>query len=136
MSISYPLGQVGNFFVYLFVIFAAYDYRAPIVGFAQALLPVMTRLSCFGSPTSTVNAVAFLSAGLPLPDAAPQLHVELATITRFSSAATGGAPDHTRGKLPKLWRGVGALLTLVFCLLIFLLCRHLAGSFRSVRGAG
>ncbi len=83
LSISYPLGQLGNFFVYLFVAFAAYYYRTPIDQFEKALLPLVTLLSCVGSPTSTVNAVAFLSTWLPLPDGAPQLYVELTTVTRY-----------------------------------------------------
>ncbi len=83
LSVAYPLGQLGNFFVYLFLVFAAYYYKAPIEGRDQALLPFMTLLSGFGSPTSAVNAVAFLSGWLPLPSAAPDLYVELQTITRY-----------------------------------------------------
>jgi Na+/H+-dicarboxylate symporter/ABC-type amino acid transport substrate-binding protein len=83
LSVAYPLGQLGNFFIYLFVVFAAYYYKAPIDATNAALLPVMTLLSGFGSPTSAVNAVNFLSAWLPLPPAAPELYVELSTITRY-----------------------------------------------------
>src|SRR5262249_59982707 len=67
LSVAYPLGQIGNFFIYLFLVFATYFYKVPIEGRDHALLPLMTLLSGFGSPTSAVNAVDFLSAWLSLP---------------------------------------------------------------------
>jgi Na+/H+-dicarboxylate symporter len=69
LSVAYPLGQIGNFFIYLFLVFAAYYYKVPLEGRDQALLPVMTLLSGFGSPTSAVNAVGFLAGWLALPAA-------------------------------------------------------------------
>src|SRR6516162_8906309 len=32
LSVAYPLGQIGNFFVYFFLLFSAYYYKAPIEG--------------------------------------------------------------------------------------------------------
>jgi ABC-type amino acid transport substrate-binding protein len=83
LSVAYPLGQLGNFFVYLFLVFAAYYYKVPVESRDAALLPVMTLLSGFGSPTSAVNAVDFLSAWLTLPGGTRELYVELQTITRY-----------------------------------------------------
>jgi proton glutamate symport protein len=83
LSVAYPLGQLGNFFIYLFLVFAAYYYKVPLEGRDQALLPLLTLLSGFGSPTSAVSAVSFLSAWLPLPSAVPDLYVEPQTITRY-----------------------------------------------------
>jgi Na+/H+-dicarboxylate symporter len=83
LSVAYPLGQLGNFFVYLFLVFAAYYYKVPLEGRDAALLPVMTLLSGFGSPTSAVNAVDFLSAWLSLPGGTRELYVELQTLTRY-----------------------------------------------------
>jgi len=83
LSVAYPLGQIGNFFVYFFLLFSAYYYKAPIEGSHLALLPVMTLLSGFGSPTSAVNAVSFLQQWLALPSATSGLYVELQTITRY-----------------------------------------------------
>src|SRR6185437_5431662 len=83
LSVAYPLGQLGNFFVYLFLVFAAYYYKVPLQGRDQALLPFMTLLSGFGSPTSAVNAVDFLSGWLSLPGRTRELYVELQTITRY-----------------------------------------------------
>jgi Na+/H+-dicarboxylate symporter/ABC-type amino acid transport substrate-binding protein len=83
LSVAYPLGQIGNFFIYFFLLFAAYYYKAPIERSNGTLLPVMTLLSGFGSPTSAVNAVAFLQQWLALPSATSGLYVELQTITRY-----------------------------------------------------
>ncbi|HEY7296340.1 MAG TPA: cation:dicarboxylase symporter family transporter [Xanthobacteraceae bacterium] len=83
LSVAYPLGQLGNFFVYLFLVFAAYYYRVPLESRDQALLPAMTLLSGFGSPTSAVNAVDFLSTWLALPTGTRELYVELQTLTRY-----------------------------------------------------
>src|SRR5262245_43993557 len=83
LSVAYPLGQLGNFFVYLFLVFAAYYYKIPLESREHALLPVMTLLSGFGSPTSAVNAVDFLSAWLALPGGTRELYVELQTLTRY-----------------------------------------------------
>jgi proton glutamate symport protein len=83
LSVAYPLGQLGNFFVYFFIAFAACYYKVPLETGKQALLPLMTLLSGFGSPTSAVNAVQFLSAWLSLPDGTQDLYVELQTVTRY-----------------------------------------------------
>ena len=83
LSVAYPLGQIGNFFVYLFLVFAAYYYKVPLEGRDQALLPVMTLLSGFGSPTSAINAVDFLAGWLALPGGTRELYVELQTLTRY-----------------------------------------------------
>jgi len=83
LSVAYPLGQLGNFFVYLFLIFATYYYKVALDGRDQALLPLMTLLSGFGSPTSAVNAVEFLASWLALPGGTRELYVELQTLTRY-----------------------------------------------------
>jgi len=83
LSISYPLGQLGNFFVYLFISFAAFVLGNPISALQKILLPFFTLLSCIGSPSSTVNAVSFLGSWLDLPDSVSSLYVETMTITRY-----------------------------------------------------
>jgi Na+/H+-dicarboxylate symporter len=83
LALSYPLGQLGNFFVLFFILFALYFFQAPASWVKQILLYPLTLLSCVGSPTSTVNAVAFLSTWLHLPPAASQLYVETMTVTRY-----------------------------------------------------
>lgn len=87
ISIAYVLSQLGNYFTALFVMFAAYHQRVAI-DFAQwLLLPVMTLLSGIGSPSATVDAVAFLAQWLHLPAATASLYVETMTITRYGQVA-------------------------------------------------
>jgi proton glutamate symport protein len=50
LAVSYPLAQLGNFFIWLFVLFAAFYYRIPLSLGEQAALPVVSLLSGFGSP--------------------------------------------------------------------------------------
>ena len=80
---SYPLAQLGNFFIWLFILFAAFYYRIPIPVGDQFALPFVTLLSGFGSPSSSVDAVAFLADWLDLPPGATNLYVGMMTITRY-----------------------------------------------------
>lgn len=83
MAITYPLGQLGNLYVYLFVLFAANFYQTSLSAFQQLLLPVTTVLSTFGTPASTVDAVAFVRNWLQLPTPATDLYVESWTFLRY-----------------------------------------------------
>lgn len=83
LSISYPLGQLGNFFVYLFFLSAASLYQIPLTGIEPLLLPLLVLVSCLGSPTATVDAVSFLADWLQFPVTTTQLYVETMTITRY-----------------------------------------------------
>lgn len=87
LAVNYPLGQLGNFFVFFFILFTAFYTRTPLTGVEQASLPLMTLFSCFGSPSSTVNAVDFLSSWLHLPGRPTTLYVETMTITRYGQVA-------------------------------------------------
>ena len=83
LAVSYPLAQLGNFFIWLFILFAAFYFRLPIPAEKQLALPLVTLLSGFGSPSSSVDAVAFLSGWLAFPDEATNLYVGMMTITRY-----------------------------------------------------
>jgi proton glutamate symport protein len=83
LAITYPIGQLGNLFVYLFVFFAASFYQIPLSALEQLLLPVTTLFSTFGTPASTVDAIAFISKWLRLPASATELYVESWTILRY-----------------------------------------------------
>jgi Na+/H+-dicarboxylate symporter len=83
LAVSYPFAQLGNFFIWLFVLFAAYFYRIPIESADQLGLPFVTFLSGIGSPTSSIDAVAFLTGWLHLPSDATNLYVGMMTITRY-----------------------------------------------------
>lgn len=83
VSITYPLVQLGNLFVYLFMCFSFYYFKQPANLLEQVFLPVLTLLSSFGSPTAAVNSVAFLSASLNISNDATELFVETLTMTRY-----------------------------------------------------
>lgn len=87
LAVSYPLGQLGNFFVYFFILFASFNTRTILSGMEQMALPFMTLFSCIGSPTSTVNAVDFLSSWLHLPGKPLELYIETMTMTRYGQVA-------------------------------------------------
>ena len=87
LAVNYPLGQLGNFFVYLFILFMAFYTRTSLSGAEQVSLPFMTLFSCVGSPTSTVNAVDFLGAWLRLPDRPTELYVATMMVTRYGQVA-------------------------------------------------
>jgi len=83
LSISYPLAQLGNFFVYVFILFSASYYRIPLRLTEKIVLPFMTLLSCVGCPTSSVNAVGFLGDWLNFPTQVEAFYVETMMVTRY-----------------------------------------------------
>jgi proton glutamate symport protein len=83
ISVAYPLGQLGNFFVYLFIVFALFYNGIVAQTLVVWLLPLVSLLSCVGSPTSSVDAVTFLSQWLGLPEQTTSLYVSLMTLTRY-----------------------------------------------------
>ncbi len=87
LAVNYPLGQLGNFFVYFFMLFAAETFGASLGVFQSAALPFMTLLSCVGSPTSTVNAVDFLGSWLGFHGDALPLYIETMVVTRYGQVA-------------------------------------------------
>jgi Na+/H+-dicarboxylate symporter len=88
LSIAYVLSQLGNFFIALFVIFASYHQRASIALWEWLLLPFMTLMSGVGSPSASVDAVAFLSEWLRLPvTETTDLYIETMTVTRYGQVA-------------------------------------------------
>ena len=84
LSVSYPLAQVGNFCVMVFLLYASYYYFVPLHGLQLLELPFVTLLSGFGSPTSSIGAVTFMSDWLKLPTGATDLYVETMVITRYA----------------------------------------------------
>lgn len=83
LAVSYPLGQLGNYFIWLFILFAAFYYRVPIDLGDQLMLPFFVLLSGIGSPSSSIDAVAFLTSWLSFPDKATALYVGMMTVTRY-----------------------------------------------------
>lgn len=83
LAVSYPLAQLGNFFIFFFMLFCLYYYRVEVSTPNAWLLGPMTLLCGFGSPSSTVNAIPFLSAWLRVPQAADILWLETMAVTRY-----------------------------------------------------
>jgi ABC-type amino acid transport substrate-binding protein len=84
LSLSYVFAQLGNYFVYLLILYASYVAAAPLKLIEKATLPLMTLLSCLGSPSATYDSVIFLSKWLHLPPSVFDLYVETSAITRFA----------------------------------------------------
>lgn len=87
LSIAYVLSQLGNYFIALFLVFASYHQHVALTVSEWAVLPFMTLLSGIGSPSASVDAVAFLSEWLQLPPETTNLYVETMTITRYGQVA-------------------------------------------------
>jgi Na+/H+-dicarboxylate symporter/ABC-type amino acid transport substrate-binding protein len=87
LSLSYVLAQLGNYFLYLLILYAAYLHHARLTAAEQLLLPFWTLLSGFGSPTATVDGVAFLASWLRLPPDVLDLFLETWTVTRYGQVA-------------------------------------------------
>ncbi len=83
LSLSYVFAQVGNNFVYLLILYASYISQMPLRLAQKVLLPLITLLSCFGSPSATYDSVVFLSSWLHLPGTVLDFYVETSAITRF-----------------------------------------------------
>jgi Na+/H+-dicarboxylate symporter/ABC-type amino acid transport substrate-binding protein len=115
IAVAYPLGQLGNFFVYLFILFALFYFGVVPDPFMKVLLPLVSLLSGVGSPTSSVNAVDFLSKWLGLPSQTTALYVSLMTLTRYAQVIVSvagfaflsfGVVLAYYGKLQIRWRRV------------------------------
>ena len=83
LSVSYPLAQIGNFFILAFLLYASYYFFIPLHGLQLLELPIVTLLSSIGSPTSSIGAVSFMANWLNMPEETTNLYVETMTITRY-----------------------------------------------------
>ena len=87
LSVSYVLAQLGNYFLYLLMLFAAFVHQLRLTTTEQLLLPFWTLLSGFGSPTATVDGVVFLTSWLRLPADVMNVFLETWTVTRYGQVA-------------------------------------------------
>jgi Na+/H+-dicarboxylate symporter/ABC-type amino acid transport substrate-binding protein len=83
LSLSYVFAQLGNYFVYLLIFYSSYVADLSFTLAEKITLPLMTLLSCLGSPSATYDSVDFLSNWLHLPPSVFTLYVETSAITRF-----------------------------------------------------
>jgi proton glutamate symport protein len=87
LSMSYVLAQLGNYFLYLLMLYAAFLFKVRLTITEQLLLPFWSLLSGFGSPTATVDGVVFLASWLRLPSDVLDLFLETWTVTRYGQVA-------------------------------------------------
>lgn len=59
LAISYPFGQLGNIFIWLFIVFAATYFHHSISRDGLRLLPLMSYFSSVGSPSTSVASISF-----------------------------------------------------------------------------
>jgi proton glutamate symport protein len=83
MAVGYPVAQLGNLFVFFYMVFAAFYFHVVLPGAAWIGLPPLTLLSTVGTPVSTVDAVSFLAGWLRFPAGAQLLYVDMMTLTRY-----------------------------------------------------
>lgn len=83
LLVGYPFAQLGNFFIYLFMLFTAIYFDHVLTRQQYVFLPILSFFSAIGSPTSSINAVSFLAQWLNLPDDTANLYVTLMPIIRY-----------------------------------------------------
>ena len=126
ISLAYVFASLGNYFTALFVLYAAHHYRVTLDAFQTLLLPVMTLLSCSGSPSTTIEAVKFMSQWLGMPDSTVPLYIEAMTVTRYGQVVLSVAAYAVAAIAVPLvyfrrtsWRPARAIAALVIGLLLF-----------------
>jgi Na+/H+-dicarboxylate symporter/ABC-type amino acid transport substrate-binding protein len=87
VSIAYPFAQLGNLFVIFFILFSGYFFHLPLSLPERMMLPFTTLLSTFGSPSSAVNAVNFMTSIFHLPAGVVDLFVTSNSLTRYAMVA-------------------------------------------------
>ncbi len=84
LTVSYPLAQLGNFFILIFLFYAAFFYSIHLLPRQILEIPFVTLLSGVGSPTSSIGAVTFMAEWLGMPPTATNLYIETMSITRYA----------------------------------------------------
>ncbi|MBV8509692.1 MAG: cation:dicarboxylase symporter family transporter, partial [Xanthobacteraceae bacterium] len=87
ISLAYVFASLGNYFVALFIIYAAQHFRVSLDWVQQLMLPPITLLSSSGAPSTTISGAGFMAQWLGLPSATVPLYVEAMTVTRYGQVA-------------------------------------------------
>jgi Na+/H+-dicarboxylate symporter/ABC-type amino acid transport substrate-binding protein len=83
LSLSYVLVPLGNYFLYLLMLYGAYAYKVQLTTPEELLLPLWTLLSGLGAPSAIVDGTIFLGHWLRLPADLLELFLETWTVTRY-----------------------------------------------------
>jgi Na+/H+-dicarboxylate symporter/ABC-type amino acid transport substrate-binding protein len=106
VSLAYGLSQVGNHFCVLLLYYAAYRDGHALPLLKQALLPFLTVLSCVGTPSTVIGAVAFFSSWLDLPASTTGLWIATSAVTRYGQVmASVGAFGLIASAVPLFYWG-------------------------------
>jgi proton glutamate symport protein len=87
ISLAYVFASLGNYFVALFIIYAAQHFRVSVDWVQKLMLPPITLLSSSGAPSTTISAAGFMAQWLGLPSETVPLYVEAMTVTRYGQVA-------------------------------------------------
>jgi proton glutamate symport protein len=87
ISLAYVFASLGNYFVALFIIYAAQHFRVSVDWVQKLLLPPITLLSSSGAPSTTISGAGFMAQWLGLPSDTVPLYVEAMTVTRYGQVA-------------------------------------------------
>jgi proton glutamate symport protein len=135
ISLAYVFASLGNYFVALFIIYAAQHFRVSVEWVQKLMLPPITLLSSSGAPSTTISAAGFMAQWLGLPGETVPLYVEAMTVTRYGQVALSVSAYAFIGiAVPFIyfrcasWRPVRAIAALVLAVVLF------AGAASAVRG--
>jgi proton glutamate symport protein len=120
ISLAYVFASLGNYFVALFIIYAAQHFRVSVDWIEKLIVPPITLLSASGAPSTTISAAGFMAQWLGLPSETVPLYVEAMTVTRYGQVALSVSAYAFIGiAVPFIYfrcatwrprRGIGALL--------------------------
>lgn len=84
MVLSYTFAHLGNYFIYLFIIFASLYFNHPLDDTQQLWLPLFTFFSSIGSQGTTINAISFLSEWLNIPGDVRGLYLSMYPLIQYN----------------------------------------------------
>ncbi|MCF6766371.1 dicarboxylate/amino acid:cation symporter [Thiotrichales bacterium 19S3-7] len=84
LYVIYPFAQIGNYMVYIFVIFISYYFLEQIYSIKYYFLPVTSYLASIGSPSAIANALEFLLNWLSLNQEGLNIYFSIMPILRYS----------------------------------------------------
>jgi Na+/H+-dicarboxylate symporter/ABC-type amino acid transport substrate-binding protein len=126
ISLAYVFASLGNYFVALFIIYAAQHFRVSVEWVQKLMLPPITLLSSSGAPSTTISAAGFMAQWLGLPSETVPLYVEAMTVTRYGQVALSVSAYAFIGiAVPFIyfrcasWRPLRAIAAIVLALVLF-----------------
>ena len=126
ISLAYVFASLGNYFVALFMIYAAQHFRVSVDWLQKLILPPITLLSSSSAPSTTISAAGFMAQWLGLPSQTVPLYVEAMTVTRYGQVALSVSAYAFIGiAVPFIyfrcasWRPLRAIAAIVLAVVLF-----------------